>query len=557
MTTKPAGRSRMNGVKSGIPPSVAKPASGALRSLGRRLVQAGLMAIAIGALVAGPAWAASSKVTETFSSTGTEQSFYVPVGVTSVRVRAIGAPGETAFSDSPFQVAAPGGSGAVVTSVLPVTPGETLYVEVAAGGFNGGGFPGPGGGNGGGASDLRTIPSASEGSLESRLLVAAGGGGGGGTFEEGSGGHGGDAGGPGWEGATTESGGCCGEGVSRTAGGAAGTLTGGGAGGARCETSSAPWSGLEGILGSGGLGGDDFGAPLTGGGGGGGGYFGGGGGEGSCGFFFGPFSPGGAGGGGGSSYVTEEASSNSFGLASLTTAPAVSITYATPSTATPDTQAIEFSGTQPLSTVSAPQTVTLTNNGGNPLAITGETFAGSTPELATDHPEDFIVDSSGCLGMIAFEQSCKLKVRFAPQGAGTRTATLQIAGNMGAGPTGVTLTGTGGALPKGEAGATGQQGVKGARGARGKRGPRGLTAVYTCHHRQGHGKYEKACFVEILSKKASASSATLKRGGFIYARGVSHAGHLKLRARLRIGPGVYTLGLKSRGTTTTEAVTVG
>lgn len=551
MSTKPAGRFSVSGVKSCIRPATAKPERRS-SSCGRRLVHVATAVLAVGALVAGPA-SASSKVTETFTSTGAEQSFYVPAGVTSVRVRAIGAPGETAFSDSPFQTAAPGGSGAVVTSVLPVTPGETLYLEVVAGGFNGGGLPGPGGGNGGGASDVRTIPSASEGSLESRLLVAAGGGGGGGTFEEGSGGHGGDANSPGWEGATTESGGCCGEGVSRTAGGAAGTLTGGGAGGARCE-GTAPWSGFEGVLGSGGSGGDDFGAPLTGGGGGGGGYFGGGGGEGSCDFFFGPFSPGGAGGGGGSSYVTEEASSSSFGLASLTTAPLVSITYATPSTATPDTQAVEFPGIQPLSTVSAPQTVTLTNSGGNPLAITGDMFAGSTPGLATDHPEDFMVDSSDCLGSVAFEASCKLKVRFAPQGTGTRTATLQIAGNMGAGSTVVALVGTGGSLPQG---ATGPQGVKGARGARGKRGPRGLTAIYTCHHRQGHGKYEKACFVEILGKKASASSATLKRAGFVYARGASNAGHLELRARLKVGPGLYTLVLKSKGVITTEAVTVG
>ncbi|HEY2632580.1 MAG TPA: hypothetical protein VGI26_09415 [Solirubrobacteraceae bacterium] len=553
MITKPVPRPSTGGTHP-ISEGGAKPIRAAFPSGGRRLIQATCATLALSALIAGPALALPpANVTETFSSTGAEQSFVVPAGVTRVRVRAIGAAGETAFSASPFQTAAPGGSGAVVAGGLPVTPGETLYVEVAASGFNGGGVPGPGGGNGGGASDVRAIPSASEGSLESRLLVAAGGGGGGGTFEEGSGGRGGDAGAPGWEGATTESGGCCGEGASRTAAGAAGTLTGGGAGGARCE-GNAPWSGFEGALGSGGFGGDDFGAPETGGGGGGGGYFGGGGGEGSCDFFIGPFSPGGAGGGGGSSYVTEEASSSSFGLASLTTVPSVSISYPTPSTATPSTPAIAFPGVQPLSTVSAPQTVTLTNSGDNPLAIAGETLVGSTPELATDHPEDFIVDPSGCLGEIVFEQTCKVKVRFAPQGAGTRTAALKIEGNMGAGPTVVTLTGTGGTLPQG---ATGPQGAKGAKGARGKRGPRGLTAVYTCHRRQGHGKYEKACFVEILSKKSSASSAMLKRGGFVYARGSWSAGHLNLRARLKVRPGVYTLVLKSRGETTTEPITVG
>ncbi len=536
-----------------VAPHAGAKITSAVSSRARKLVHIACAALALGAFAAGSASAAGSKVTETFSSTGEEQSFVVPAGVTVVRVRAIGAPGETAFSDSPFQTAAQGGSGAVVAGVLNVTPGETLYVEVSAGSSNGGGFAGEGGGSGGGASDVQTLPSASEGSLESRLLVAAGGGGGGGTFDEGSGGRGGDAGAPGWEGSTTEAGGCCGEGAQRTAGGSAGTLTGGGAGGARCE-SAAPWSGVEGVLGSGGSGGEDFGAPLTGGGGGGGGYWGGGGGEGSCEFVFGPFSPGGAGGGGGSSYITEEAGSTSFGLASLSTAPSVSISYATPSTATPNATTIEFPGAQPLSTVSAPQTLTLTNSGGDPLAIAGEMFARSTPELATDHPEDFMVDSSGCLGTIAFEASCQLKVRFAPQGMGTRTATLHITGNMGAGPTVVALTATGGALPQG---AAGPQGVKGAPGLRGKRGPRGRTAVYTCHPRQGHGKYKKACFVEILSQKSSASSATLKRGRLVYARGASNAGRLSLRALLRVHPGVYTLVLESKGIVTTETVNVG
>ncbi|MFZ1153304.1 MAG: hypothetical protein WAN93_00200, partial [Solirubrobacteraceae bacterium] len=86
-------------------------------------------AIAVGAVAAGPALA-SSKATETFPSTGTEQSFTVPAGVTSVRVRAVGAAGETAFADGPFQSGAPGGAGAVAAGALPVTPGEVLYVEV-------------------------------------------------------------------------------------------------------------------------------------------------------------------------------------------------------------------------------------------------------------------------------------------------------------------------------------------------------------------------------------------------------------------------------------------
>ncbi|HEU0250157.1 MAG TPA: choice-of-anchor D domain-containing protein, partial [Solirubrobacteraceae bacterium] len=507
---------------------------------------------------AAPASAGSLTVTESFSSTGSEQSFTVPAGVTSVRVRAIGAAGEQGIGEGLFASPAPGGAGALVVGQLPVTPGETLYVEVASGSSGGGAFGGEGGGSGGGASDVRTISSSSEGSLESRLLAAAGGGGGGGTFEEGGGGRGGDAGAPGGEGIEGQAGCHCGEGVTSSAGGSAGTLTGGGAGGERCMETG-PWSGMEGILGEGGFGGEAFNAPNTGGGGGGGGYWGGGGGEGSCPFGGPEDEIGGGGGGGGSSYVTEEATLASFGLASRSTVPSVSISYATAATATPDTTEVVFPETQPLSTVSAPETITLTNEGGNPLTISEELFAGSTPALSTDHPEDFLIGSSSCLSALAFEASCKLTVRFAPQGPGTRTATLQIAGNMGDGPTIIALNGTGGVLPQGpkgetgatgatgpqgqtgpagqqgETGVTGSAGVAGSTGLRGEvgsdgaqgtvgptgatgsqgpvgpkgeRGPRGLTATYVCHPRKRHGKYKEACFVSLSSTGKSAAKAT-------------------------------------------------
>ena len=70
---------------------------------------------------------------------------------------------------------------------LPVTAGEVLYVEVAGNGFNGGGLGGEfEAGRGGEASDVRTVPMASAGTLGSRLLVAGGGGGGGADFANGA-----------------------------------------------------------------------------------------------------------------------------------------------------------------------------------------------------------------------------------------------------------------------------------------------------------------------------------------------------------------------------------
>ena len=116
-----------------------------------------------------------------FASTGAEQCYVVPRGVTVVHVVAEGAPG----ASSPN---ATGGLGATVTADVPVAEGvEVLYVEVgstgvgSSGGFNGGGAnPMYSSGGGGGASDVRTCSKGSCPDLtrnDSRLIVAGGGGG--------------------------------------------------------------------------------------------------------------------------------------------------------------------------------------------------------------------------------------------------------------------------------------------------------------------------------------------------------------------------------------------
>ena len=130
-----------------------------------------ILAVALLALFL-PASAAAA--IETFSSTGKEQTFTVPAGVFRVDVTAIGGSGAASGGT--------GGTGAQVSGEVEVTPGETLYVEVAGngagavGGFNGGGA---GGGGGGGASDVRTSPASAGLAPDHRLLVAGGGGGGG------------------------------------------------------------------------------------------------------------------------------------------------------------------------------------------------------------------------------------------------------------------------------------------------------------------------------------------------------------------------------------------
>jgi hypothetical protein len=297
--------------------------------------------------------------------------------------------------------------------------------------------------------------------------------------------------------------------------------------------------------------------------------------------------------------MSDEASFVSLGLASASTAPMVSITYLTPATATPDKDAITFAATQPLETVSPPQTVTITNNGGNPLVINSETFTGSEPAVSTDKPEDFLISSSSCLSPIGYEESCQLTVRFTPEAEGPQTATLKISSNAGTGPTSVTLTGTGGTLPQGPTGATGPQGStgaagsegatgaagptgsqglagatgatgeagkvgatgatgpKGSKGATGKQGPPGPTTAYVCHHRRGHGRYEKACFVRILDASKALVSATLTRHGVLFASS-SASQPLILKLQRPVASGSYTLTLAySKSSTTRQTITVG
>jgi LPXTG-motif cell wall-anchored protein len=303
------------------------------------------------AVLAGPAQAAShctgtTTITCTYLSTGGEQTFVVPAGVTSINVVAIG--GKGADGDGADGDGGAGGFGAKVQGDdLAVTSGNTLYVHVALGGGAGEGFN-PGG-DGGGGSDIRTVTGTDAATLASRLVVA-GGGGGGGAYYGGVGGNAGQAGGNAVTGSDIVP-------ASGAVGGGAGSNVAGGAGGA--GTGGA--TGLTGVLGSGGAGGDGF---FDGGGAGGGGYWGGGGGGGNNAGSL----AGGGGGGGGSSYtgsLTNSAvTTDDTGVASVI----ISYTLTPPGaptdvTADPGDQQVTVSWVAPAS------------DGGS--AITGYTVTGS------------------------------------------------------------------------------------------------------------------------------------------------------------------------------------
>lgn len=250
----------------------------------KRLLQS-IIALSIAALGGTMAFAQT-----TFNYTGSQQTYIVPAGVSSISIEVWGAEGVTGLGTD----GGAGGLGGYAYGEINVTPGQTLYIYVGGqDGYNGGGTGGNiGAGNGGGASDVRIGGTT----LGDRVIVGGGGGGGGATgcnspWAGGAGGFGG--GGAGGNGADSPNGG----------GGFGATLGTGGAAGIGCG----------GYLGSPGLndgtGGDGQGcccATTPGGGGGGGGYVnGGGGGGGSAGTTgcSGNDKGGGGGGAGGSSWT--------------------------------------------------------------------------------------------------------------------------------------------------------------------------------------------------------------------------------------------------------------
>ena len=197
--------------------------------------------------------------------TGSDQSFVVPSGISSMNVSMSGAGGVNTYSGG----GGTGGKGGFVSGTLAVTPGETLVLVVggtggqSTGATYGGGGAGQTGGSGGGRSAIRRSGVD--------IVTAAGGGGGG--YGTGGGDGGGLTGGNGGQGSG-----------SRGQGGFGGTQSVGGAGGYDATYGQAQGgSQYQGGIVSGGWG------AYTGGGG--GGYDGGG-----AGVY-------GGGGGGGSSYV--------------------------------------------------------------------------------------------------------------------------------------------------------------------------------------------------------------------------------------------------------------
>ena len=216
-----------------------------------------------------------------FECTEAPQSYVVPDWATRVNVSLSGAQGGGSA----------GGQGGKTTSLVSVTPGSTIQVNVGCepasgtpqtGGFNGGANAGAAGGSsgthlgayfgGGGASDIRIGDCAATLSCTAADRVVVAGGGGGGELRGGKARRGGAGGGPTAGNGTNDAGvgvGAPGKGASNTAGGSGG----------KAATLSQGSKGSTGTVGAGGNGGASAATSASGpGAGGGGGLYGGGGG---------------------------------------------------------------------------------------------------------------------------------------------------------------------------------------------------------------------------------------------------------------------------------------
>jgi len=193
--------------------------------------------------------------------------------------------------------------------------------------------------------------------------------------------------------------------------------------------------------------------------------------------------------------------------------------------------AVDF-GDQAQQTVSAPQAVTVSNEGDALLRVTGVRVGGADAG-------DFLAAANDCTAApVLSGDSCTVAVRFIPGASGARSASLQVFSDAPAAPAPISLAGNGTALPAGPAGPSGAQGPAGPPGpsaplflALGQKQLRGTA-----------GKKVQLSFATTLPGKATL---TVKPSGKTVKRALSAAGTGTLA--LKLGkPGTYRLHLGFR-----------
>lgn len=456
----------------------------------------------------------AATTTTRFLSPGAYE-FTVPPGVSRVTVVAVGGSGGDC---GPLGRA---GRGAAVTTEVPVTAGQPLFVGVAGpggdcvehveavGGVGGGGRGGFGGFSSAGGGGASTVSAGSRG-VQGALVVAGGGGGGGaGNYFAGFINPGADA----------------DAGAASGMSGGAGTLTSGGRAG---SGGRAVGDGQPGALGQGGAGGNSYTTqcyPGDGGGGGGGGYYGGGGGGACKDDTSGPLASSSNGAGGGGSNFLAANATPVLGPLPATAAAGVSLTYPAPEVVSSLRRGPE----------TAERTVTVSNRGSAPLIVAGVLLAGADPG-------DFVLDG-GCRRPVAPHSSCQVEVSLAPRDRGARSATLTLLTNALNAPKPVKLSAV-----RGERAPT-----------RGRDRSKPRSTLISCPVRVAGAPTYRADLPVCRGRRVigdvaltrAAVKATLRRGRVTYASGVrttnaDGSSLLALDERRKLKRGTYTLVAQGR-----------
>jgi hypothetical protein len=163
--------------------------------------------------------------------------------------------------------------------------------------------------------------------------------------------------------------------------------------------------------------------------------------------------------------------------------------------------------------------------------------------------------------------SCQIGVRFAPQAAGASSATVTLLTNAAPAPQAVALSGVGGGLPQGPAGATGPAGAAGrVELVSCKTVTRTVTKIVK-HKRRKVRVSHQQCRARLISGtvKFTTQSATvtaqITRAGRVYATGEQVGrSELVLTPIRALRPGRYTLalthGARAHRTTARRSITI-
>jgi FG-GAP-like repeat len=196
---------------------------------------------------------------------------------------------------------------------------------------------------------------------------------------------------------------------------------------------------------------------------------------------------------------------------------------------------LQFASPGEPGAVSAPQAITIVNNGSAPLAVSGFAIGGA-------NPGDFFTSTDTCYAAIPPGGSCSAQVRFVPQAEGARSATLTVASNA-ATTSAVSLSG--GAdqpPPQAQAPAPPPQAQA---PTKTKRVPvRLVSCRRTSDGRRRCRTRRIRATVDLALPRGARVSVS--RHGVVYASGTANRDGLELRDRRHLRNGRYRLTVRHR-----------